>query len=58
MAKQSSINQKKYDDVNTLKFTLKLNKKTDKDIIDNLDLKNKQGSVKKLIRNGLKNNDE
>lgn len=55
MANKTSIKTKKYDDKNTLRFTLKLNKKTDKDIIDNIDLENKQGSIKTLVREALKN---
>jgi len=53
MAKQSSINQKKYDNENILKITIKLHKRNDKDIIDNIDLKNKQGSIKALVREAL-----
>jgi polyphosphate kinase len=43
--------QAKYDKSNTIQITLKLNKKTDKDIIDWLyDEYNKQGYIKSLIR--------
>lgn len=43
--------QAKYDKDNTVQITLKLNKKTDKDIIDWLyDESNKQGYIKSLIR--------
>jgi polyphosphate kinase len=43
--------QAKYDKANTIQITLKLNKKTDKDIIDWLyDEANKQGYIKSLIR--------
>ena len=43
--------QEKYDKANTVQITLKLNKKTDKDIIDWLyDEGNKQGYIKSLIR--------
>ena len=43
--------QAKYDKENTIQITLKLNKKTDKDIIDWLyDEANKQGYIKSLIR--------
>lgn len=43
--------QEKYDKANTVQITLKLNKKTDKDIIDYLsDCDNKQGVIKALIR--------
>lgn len=45
----------KYDKANTKSFHLKLNKKTDKDIIDRLDsVDNKQGYVKGLIRKDIK----
>ena len=43
--------QAKYDKDNTVQVKLKLNKKTDADIIRALELsKNKQGYIKKLIR--------
>lgn len=43
--------QAKYDKDNTLQIKLKLNRKTDKDIIDWLtDESNKQGYIKALIR--------
>ena len=43
--------QAKYDKSNTIQITLKLNKKTDKDILDWLyDESNKQGYIKSLIR--------
>ena len=42
--------QAKYDKDNTVQVKLKLNKKTDKDIIDILDqVSNKQGFIKDLI---------
>ena len=45
---------RKYDDANTVQFRMKLNKKTDKDILKKLDeVDNKQGYVKKLIRDDL-----
>jgi hypothetical protein len=44
----------KYDKDNTIFIGLKLNKKTDADIIENIDLNNKQGSLKNLIRDGIK----
>lgn len=45
----------KYDQANTVQFKLKLNKKTDADIIEFLaGLKNKQGLVKYLIREEIK----
>ena len=43
--------QAKYDKDNTVQIKLKLNRKTDKDIIDWLtDESNKQGYIKALIR--------
>lgn len=46
--------QSKYDKENTKKYCLKLNKKTDKDIIDKLDsVPNKQGYIKHLIRTNI-----
>lgn len=47
--------QKKYDKLNTVRICgLKLNIKTDKDIIDKLKSeKNKQGYIKKLIRDDI-----
>lgn len=45
---------KKYDQTNTIKVSLKLNIKTDADIIDYLDsVENKQGTIKQLIRNEI-----
>lgn len=55
MAKKTSINQAKYDAANIMKISLKLHKENDKDIIEALELNNKQGSIKKLIRRGIKN---
>lgn len=49
--------QAKYDKLNTVQILLKLNKKTDKDILDNVKFTNKQGSIKELIRKGLKENE-
>jgi len=45
--------QKKYDDKNTMRISLKLNINTDKDIIDKIDMNNKQSSIKELIRKGI-----
>lgn len=43
--------QEKYDKDNTVQVKLKLNKKTDRDIIEYLEsLKNKQGTIKNLLR--------
>ena len=47
---------KKYDKNNTKQIKLKLNLKTDRDILDKLNsVGNKQGYIKKLIRNDIKN---
>lgn len=54
MAKKSSIHQAKYDSEHIIKITLKLHKENDKDILDQIDMNNKQGSIKKLIRNNIK----
>lgn len=44
----------KYDKANTKLITLKLNLKTDADILDQLDsVKNKQGYIKDLIRKDM-----
>lgn len=46
---------KKYDENNTKQIKLKLNLKTDKDILDKLNnVGNKQGYIKKLIRDDIK----
>lgn len=43
--------QERYDATNTVKITLKLNRKTDADILRRLEESgNKQGYIKKLIR--------
>lgn len=49
MNRQSEI-QAKYDNENTIRIGLKLNKKTDADIIEKIDMNNKQKSIKELIR--------
>jgi len=46
--------QKKYDKKNTIHVSLKLNLKTDNDIISRIDMNHKQGSIKELIRQGIK----
>jgi len=49
---------KKYDQSNTTKVSLKLNIKTDADIIAYLDsVENKQGTIKQLIRNEINRGD-
>lgn len=51
MAQPTYPAKKRYDDANTVKVTVKLNKKTDADIIDYLDKSgNKQGTIKTAIR--------
>lgn len=46
-----SVTQTVYDEKNTVQFKMKLNKKTDADVIDWLkQQRNKQGSIKTLIR--------
>ena len=49
--KRASI---KYDKANTIQKLLKLNKKTDSDILDWISGKNFQGYVKALIREDMK----
>lgn len=45
---------KKYDALNTCQLILKLNKKTDADILDKLaSVPNKQGFIKSLIRDNI-----
>lgn len=47
--------QEKYDATNTQQVRLKLNKKTDADILERLEqVGNKQGYIKELIRNDIK----
>lgn len=48
--------QERYDKANTIQIKLKLNKKTDADIISKLDSEpNKQGYIKELIRADIRN---
>lgn len=51
----SLTSKERYDKENTQFFGLKLNKKTDKDILDALEGKPKQTEIKRLIRIGIKN---
>ena len=54
MADKNYKYTKKYDQSNTIKVSLKLNIKTDADIIAYLDsVDNKQGTIKQLIRNEI-----
>lgn len=47
--------QQKYDAVNTVKVSLKLNKTTDADILEVLEqAESKQGMIKQLVREGMK----
>lgn len=47
----------KYDKLNTKSVTLRLNKKTDKDILEKLDtVDSKMGYIKELIRKDMANN--
>lgn len=48
--------QERYDAKNTVRISLKFNIKTDADILEKLELvENKQGYIKQLIRENLKN---
>ena len=50
-----SENSIKYDKENTQRVFIKLNKNTDKDILDHLEsVSNKQGYIKELIRKDMK----
>ena len=51
--KKKTTPQEKYDKANTQFIGLKLNKKTDKDILDAIEGKSKQTEIKRLIRKGL-----
>ena len=54
MSNQSN-NSIKYDKENTKRVFIKLNKNTDKDILDYLEsVQNKQGYIKELIRKDMK----
>lgn len=45
---------KRYDDNNTVQFKMKLNKNTDKDILERLDnVDSKQAYIKRLIREDM-----
>lgn len=51
--------QDKYDKANTVQFKMKLNIKTDSDILAWLDSQdNKQGATKRLIRESIKRESE
>lgn len=51
--KKKMTPQQKYDKQNTTFIGLKLNNKTDEDIISALDGKPKQTEIKRLVRKGL-----
>ena len=51
MEKNNYKYTKKYDENNTTRVQLKLNNKTDSDILEYLDkVENKQGTIKRLLR--------
>ena len=51
--KEKYLPQKRYDKQNTQFIGLKLNKKTDSDILEAIEGKPKQTEIKRLIRQGL-----
>lgn len=54
MATKSSAAQQKYDAANTTRVFIKLNNKTDADIIEKLNsVDNRQGYIKELIRKDM-----
>jgi len=53
IVKEKLTPQEKYDKNNTQFIGLKLNKKSDKDILDALEGKPKQTEIKRLVRKGL-----
>ena len=55
--KEKYLPQKKYDKDHTIFIGLKLNLKTDEDILKALEGKAKQTEIKRLIRKGLKKMD-
>lgn len=50
-----SFNKKEYDEKNRMRISLFLSYKNDKDIINEIDPTNKQGSIKELLRRGIQN---
>lgn len=53
--KKATAAQQKYDAKNSMRISLKLNKGTDADIIEEVNrASNKQGRIKELIRKGMK----
>ena len=55
ISKDDMTPKEKYDKANTQFIGLKLNIKTDKDILDAIEGKPKQTEIKRLIRKGLEN---
>ena len=53
MSNEKYLPQKKYDKNNTVFIGLKLNLKTDKDILQALEGKARQTEIKRLVRKGL-----
>ncbi len=45
--------QDDWDKDNTTRINLKFNNRTDKDILDAIDMNNKQGSIKELLRKAI-----
>lgn len=59
MATKSSAAQQKYDAANTTRIYIKLNNRTDLDIIERLEeAVNKQGYIKSLIRKDIEQDRE
>lgn len=58
MSKEKPTAKERYDKENTQFIGLKLNRKTDSDILEALEGKSKQTEIKRLIRMGLKNEKE
>lgn len=55
MKEKKTTAQQRYDKANTTFIGLKLNNKTDRDIITAIEGKPKQTEIKRLVRIGLKN---
>lgn len=51
MPQRNAAAKRKYDDANTVQIKMKLNRKTDADILEYLEAAgNKQGAIKKALR--------
>ena len=48
------FNKKEYDKNNRIKITIQVSNMNDKDIIEAIYMNKKQGSIKELIRKGIK----